>query len=54
MIGYALDLSRQKDKPLSYLKNILDNPNPNQTLSKADACGLCLERVVYNAKRNIK
>lgn len=54
MVGYALDLSRQKDKPLSYLKNILDNPDPNQTLSKADSCGLCLERVVYNDKSNKK
>lgn len=48
MIGYALDVARQPKLSLSYLQDILNNPNPQQTLVKAESCGLCLRKVVYN------
>lgn len=48
MIGYALDLARRKDLPVSYLKGIRDNPNAQQILLKADGCGLCLRKVIYH------
>ncbi len=47
MIGYALDVSRRNNLSVNYLKTLLDNPDPRQTLLKADACGLCLRKVVY-------
>lgn len=47
MIGAALGASRRKDFSLTQLKKILDNPNPIQTLLKADARGLCLRKVIY-------
>lgn len=47
MIGYALDVARRPELPVNYLKSILDNPNPQQTLLKADGSGLCLRKVVY-------
>ena len=47
MIGYALDVARRKDLPISFLKDMLDNPNPNQSLTKAEGGGLCLRKVVY-------
>lgn len=47
MIGYALDVARRKDLPVSFLKDILDNPNPNQSLTKADGSGLCLRKIIY-------
>ncbi len=48
MIGYALDVARRKDLPVSYLQEIRDNPNPQQKLLKADGCGLCLRKVLYH------
>lgn len=48
MIGYALDVARRPELGLHYLKEILDNPNPQQTLLKADGSGLCLRKVLYN------
>jgi len=48
MVGYALDLARRKDLPVSYLQEIRDNPNPQQILLKADGCGLCLRKVIYH------
>lgn len=50
MIGYALDIARRKDLSLSYLQNILDNPNPNQSLTKAAGSGLCLKKIIYKSK----
>ncbi len=47
MVGYALDVARRKDLSLNYLKDLLNNPDPKQTLLKAEACGLCLRKVVY-------
>lgn len=47
MIGYALDVARRKDLSVSYLKRLLENPDPKQILTKAEACGLCLRKVVY-------
>ena len=47
MIGYALDVARRPNLPLDYLKEQLDKPNPQQTLLKADGCGLCLRKVIY-------
>jgi len=48
MVGYALDLARRQHLPVNYLQNILNNPNPEQTLLKADGCGLCLRKVLYH------
>lgn len=47
MIGYALDVVRREDLSLEYLKNLLKNPDHRQTLTKAEACGLCLRKVIY-------
>ena len=47
MVGYALDVARRNNLSVNYLKTLLDNPDPKQTLLKADACGLCLRKVVY-------
>jgi len=47
MIGYALDVARRKELSLDYLEEILKNPNPKQTLVKADPQGLCLRKIVY-------
>ena len=52
MVGYALDVARQPKLSLDHLKNILKNPNPKQTLLKADASGLCLRKVVYKNELN--
>ncbi len=54
MVGYALDLARQESKSLEYLENILNNPSPNQILTKADACGLCLRKIVYKNETKFK
>ncbi len=48
MIGYALDVARRKDLQVSYIQEMLANPNPQQKLLKADGCGLCLRKVLYN------
>ncbi len=47
MIGYALDVARRKNLSVNYIKTLLENPDPRQTLLKAEACGLCLRKVVY-------
>ncbi|MBS1987990.1 tRNA pseudouridine(38-40) synthase TruA [Candidatus Dependentiae bacterium] len=47
MIGYALDIAQQPKVPVDYIKAMLDNPNPQQTLVKADGSGLCLRKVIY-------
>jgi len=47
MIGYALDVASRKEYSLGYLKDLLNNPNPQQQLLKADGCGLCLRKVKY-------
>lgn len=47
LIGYALDVVRRPDLSLDYLKSLLINPDPKQTLTKAEGCGLCLRKVVY-------
>lgn len=47
MIGYALDIAQQPKVPVNYIKTMLDNPNPQQTLVKADGSGLCLRKVIY-------
>jgi len=54
MIGYALDVARRKDLSVDFIQSILDNPNPEQTLVKADGCGLCLGKVVYNENISIQ
>lgn len=48
MVGYALDVARRKDLPVSYLQEMLDHPNPQQKLLKAEGCGLCLRKVIYH------
>lgn len=52
MIGYALDVARQPSKPIDFIKMILDNPNPQQTLTKAEGSGLCLRKVIYKNDLN--
>lgn len=49
MIGYALDLARRPDVDINFLQSLLTKPNPQQTLLKAEAKGLCLRRIVYNS-----
>lgn len=48
MVGYALDVAHRPNLSLKYLQGMLDNPNSQQTLLKADASGLCLRKVVYD------
>ena len=48
MIGYALDVATRENLSVNYLKNVLDNKNPQQTLLKAGGSGLCLKKVVYH------
>ncbi len=50
MIGYAIDVARRKNLSVDYIAEILKNPNPQQTLLKAEASGLCLRRIVYSSK----
>ena len=47
MIGYALDVAIRPNLSVDYLKNILDNPSPIQTLLKAEAKGLFLRKIIY-------
>lgn len=47
MIGYALDVAQRDNLPVSYIQDLLNNPNHEQKLVKADASGLCLRKVVY-------
>jgi tRNA pseudouridine38-40 synthase len=47
MIGYALDIAHRSEIPVSFIDQLLQNPNPRQKLLKADAQGLCLRRIVY-------
>ncbi len=47
MVGYALDIARRNDLSVDYVHHLLDNPDPQQTLLKADACGLLLRKIVY-------
>lgn len=48
MVGYALDVARRKEFPVSYIQGLLKNPDPRQILLKADGCGLCLRKVIYH------
>jgi tRNA pseudouridine38-40 synthase len=48
MVGYALDLARRPQLGIDYLRDIINNPNPQQTLLKAESCGLCLRKVIYH------
>ncbi len=48
MIGYALDVARRPLLHVDYLQDLLRNPNPQQTLLKADGSGLCLRKVIYH------
>lgn len=54
MLGYALDIAHQPTKSIDYIKAILDNPNPQQTLIKADGSGLCLRKVIYKDDFNFQ
>ena len=47
MIGYALDVARRSDLTVDYITYMLENPNPEQTLVKAESSGLCLRKVLY-------
>lgn len=47
MIGYALDVVRRPDLSIEYLKGLLNNPDHRQILTKAEARGLCLRKVIY-------
>lgn len=54
MIGYALDVARRSDLSVDFIHDILENPNPAQTLLKADGSGLCLRKVIYNENFSIQ
>lgn len=54
MVGYALDVARRPDLSVNYIHELLDNPDSKQKLLKAEACGLCLGRVVYEQDRTFK
>ena len=47
MVGYALDIAHRPEIPVSFIDDLLRNPNPRQNLLKADAQGLCLRRIMY-------
>ncbi len=51
MVGYALDVARRKNLSLDYLQRILENPSPLQTLTRAEAKGLFLCRIIYENER---
>lgn len=51
MIGYALDVAQRDNLPISYIQDLLNNPNHEQKLVKAEASGLCLRKVVYRYDR---
>ena len=48
MVGYALDIARRQDFSVDYLQSVLDSKNPQQTLVKAGAEGLCLRKIIYD------
>jgi len=48
MIGYALDIARQPNISIDFIQHMLKNPNPQQTLIKAEASGLCLRKIIYH------
>jgi tRNA pseudouridine38-40 synthase len=48
MVGYALDVARRPSLSIDYITSLLKNPNPQQTLLKAESCGLCLRKVIYH------
>jgi tRNA pseudouridine38-40 synthase len=48
MVGYALDIARRPSLSIDYISEMLKNPNPQQTLLKAEGCGLCLRKVIYH------
>ncbi len=48
MVGYALDIARRPSLSVDYINELLKNPNPQQTLLKAESCGLCLRKVLYH------
>jgi tRNA pseudouridine38-40 synthase len=48
MVGYALDVGRRKEYPFDFIKSILDTPNSQQPLVKAESSGLMLRKIVYN------
>ncbi|MCK4265248.1 tRNA pseudouridine(38-40) synthase TruA [Candidatus Babeliales bacterium] len=47
MIGYALDVARRSELSIQYIQELLDNPEPRQTLIKADGKGLVLGKIFY-------
>lgn len=47
MVGYALDVARRPAVPLDFLRDVMDQKNPQQNLIKADSSGLCLRKIVY-------
>ena len=52
MVGYAIDIGRRKEYPFDFIKSILDTPNPQQPLVKAESSGLMLRKIVYNREPN--
>lgn len=47
MIGYALDVSRNRATALQTIQSLLDNPCHEQNLTKAGASGLTLQHIEY-------
>ena len=54
MVGYALDVARRPDLSTDFLVSLLENPNPQQDLVKADGSGLFLDHIVYNGVNNLE
>ncbi len=50
MIGCALDVARRSDLSLSFIQDMLDNPHPQQKVTKAEGRGLCLKEICYKKK----
>ena len=47
MIGYAVEIACRKDFHIQYIQEMLNNPSPQQTLIRAPAKGLFLEKITY-------
>jgi|SaaInlStandDraft_4_1057021.scaffolds.fasta_scaffold06240_3 tRNA pseudouridine38-40 synthase len=47
MIGAALDVAKNKELSLDYIKNMLISPKAQQCYVKANGNGLCLRKIIY-------
>jgi len=47
MIGAALEIASKKEMSEDLIKHHLENPSDQQHFTKAEACGLCLRKIIY-------